>query len=64
MPANFVAFGSREAVGLALLRLARKGTIRRLARGVYDFPKEHAVLGPLRSSASAKTSTCRYRRPS
>ena len=43
--------GSREAVDTALHRLARKGTIRRLARGVYDFPKEHAKLGPLDPSA-------------
>jgi hypothetical protein len=39
--------GSRQAVDLALHRLARKGTIRRLARGVYDYPKQHPVLGPL-----------------
>ena len=34
-----------------LHRLARKGVIRRLARGVYDFPKTHPVLGPLQPSA-------------
>jgi hypothetical protein len=32
-------------------RLARQGVIRRLARGVYDFPKEHPVLGLLAPSA-------------
>jgi hypothetical protein len=53
VPADFLDIGSREAVGLALHRLARKGTIRRLARGVYDFPKEHPVLGPLQPSAEA-----------
>jgi hypothetical protein len=51
VPADFLRIGSREAVDLALHRLARKGTIRRLARGVYDFPKEHPVLGPLTPSA-------------
>jgi len=51
VPADFLGIGSREAVDLALHRLARKGTIRRLARGVYDFPKEHPVLGPLTPSA-------------
>lgn len=51
VPADFLGTGSREAVDLALHRLARKGTIRRLARGVYDFPKEHPVLGPLSPSA-------------
>src|ERR1700685_881019 len=51
VPADFLALGSREAVDLALHRLARKGTIRRLARGVYDFPKEHPVLGLVSPSA-------------
>lgn len=53
VPADFLDIGSREAVDIALHRLARKGTIRRLARGVYDFPKEHPVLGCLQPSAEA-----------
>jgi len=51
VPADFLHIGSREAVDVALHRLARQGIIRRLARGVYDFPKEHPVLGPLAPSA-------------
>ena len=53
VPADFLDLGSREAVDIVLHRLGRKGTIRRLARGVYDFPKEHPVLGPLSPSADA-----------
>ena len=53
VPADFLEIGSRDAVDIALHRLTRKGTIRRLARGVYDFPKEHPVLGPLSPSADA-----------
>ena len=53
VPADFLDLGSREAVDIVLHRLARKGTVRRLARGVYDFPKEHPVLGPLSPSAEA-----------
>jgi hypothetical protein len=53
VPADFLGLGSRQAVDIALHRLAQKGTIRRLARGVYDFPKEHPVLGPLQPSAEA-----------
>ncbi len=53
VPADFLDMGSRQAVDIALHRLARKGTIRRLARGVYDFPKEHPVLGLLQPSAEA-----------
>jgi len=51
VPADFLDIGSRQAVDVALHRLARQGTIRRLARGVYDFPNEHPVLGPLAPSA-------------
>ena len=47
VPGDFLDLGSREAVDLALHRLAKKGTVRRLARGVYDYPKEHPKLGPL-----------------
>src|SRR5271165_1357432 len=53
VPADFLDLGSREAVDLALHRFARKGTIRRLARGLYDFPTEHPVLGLLSPSADA-----------
>jgi hypothetical protein len=51
VPADFLDLGSREAVDIVLHRLVRKGAVRRLARGVYDFPKEHPVLGPLSPSA-------------
>ena len=53
VPSEFLELGSREAVDIALHRLTRKGTIRRLARGVYDFPKEHPALGLLSPSADA-----------
>jgi Family of unknown function (DUF6088) len=53
VPADFFAIGSREAVDITLHRLVRKGTIRRLARGVYDYPKDHPVLGRLSPSAEA-----------
>jgi len=51
VPADFLDLGSREAIDVVLHRLARRGTIRRLARGLYDLPKEHPVLGPLSPSA-------------
>ena len=43
-------FGGRQAVDIVLHRLVRKGTIRRLARGIYDFPKEHPNIGKLQPS--------------
>lgn len=51
VPGDFFDLGSREAVDLTLHRLAKKGVIRRLARGVYDLPKLHRTLGPLTPSA-------------
>mgnify|MGYP001765378548 CR=1 FL=1 len=51
VPAGFLDLGSRLAIDLALHRLVKKGTLRRLARGVYDFPRVHGELGPLWPSA-------------
>lgn len=50
VPTDFLSFGSRQAVDIVLHRLVRKGTIRRLARGIYDFPKEHPKIGKLQPS--------------
>lgn len=53
VPGDFLDLGSREAVDLALHRLVKKGMLRRLARGLYDFPKEHPTIGTLTPSAEA-----------
>jgi Family of unknown function (DUF6088) len=50
VPNTFLDLGSRQAIDTALHRLARKGTLRRLTRGVYDYPKRHPVLGLLSPS--------------
>ena len=44
---QFFDLGNRSAVAKALERLADAGTIRRLARGLYDYPEKHPVLGDL-----------------
>lgn len=46
-PVDFLDFGSPPLVGMVLLRLMRKGLVRRLARGLYDAPQPHPVLGNL-----------------
>ncbi len=46
-PSDFLDIAGRAAVDQALSRLAKSGTLRRLARGLYDFPKVHPQLGPL-----------------
>ena len=53
VPADFLHLGSREAVDVGLHRLVKRGVIRRLARGLYDHPRKHPVLGLLWPSAEA-----------
>lgn len=44
-PTHFLDLGNRAAVDQALSRLVRSGDIRRLARGLYDYPKKHPDFG-------------------
>jgi len=46
-PKHFHDLGSPEAVRINLHRLEKKGTIRRLARGLYEYPKKHPSIGIL-----------------
>ena len=54
---NFAALGSATAVRQALNRLEKKGTLIRLAQGIYLYPQKHKTLGiiypPLDSVANA-----------
>ena len=50
-PARFLDKGGRAAVDKALSRLTHAKIIRRLGRGVYDYPKTHPKLGLLAPSA-------------
>ena len=46
-PNDFLDLGGRDAVDKALSRLATSGEVRRLARGLYEYPREHPELGTL-----------------
>src|SRR3546814_9814857 len=46
-PKQFVDFGTRGSVDMALSRLAHAGDIRRIGRGLYDYPRQHDKLGAL-----------------
>ena len=50
-PKDFLDVGTRAAVDQTLSRLVRKGVIRRLGTGLYDFPRGHPVLGTLSPGA-------------
>ena len=41
---DFADIGARDAVDQALSRLARRNTIRRLTRGLYDYPRYSDLL--------------------
>jgi hypothetical protein len=48
--ADFLDLGSRASIDQALSRSARAGAIRKLARGVYHYPRRHPRLGVLAPS--------------
>ncbi len=49
-PSDFLDIGSRASVDKALSRLADQGVIRRLTRGLYDYPKRSPRFGYLSPS--------------
>lgn len=50
-PSDFLDIGSRASVDQALSRLTNQGVIRRLMRGLYDYPKKSPRFGFLSPSA-------------
>ena len=46
-PKHFLDLDSDTGVRSALSRLQNVKMIRRLAQGIYDYPREHQALGPL-----------------
>ena len=50
-PTDFRGTGTFVAINKALSRLTKKGTIKRLAHGIYYVPQIDNVLGELRPSA-------------
>lgn len=52
-PAGFLDIGGRRAVDVALHRMVKRGVIRRLGRGLYDYPKSDPKLGRLSPSVDA-----------
>ena len=61
---DFRGTGSRGAVRLELFRLVRDGKIRRVIRGIYDYPKFSELLGQLLSPdlhQVAQVLACKFR---
>ena len=52
-PRHFIDFGTRGSVDMALSRLVQSGEIRRIGRGLYDYPRVHDTLGVLTPDADS-----------
>ncbi len=52
-PATFQDLGSSDAIHNTLARYTKTGTIRQLARGLYDYPRHDTQLGVLSPSIDA-----------
>lgn len=52
-PRDFIDLGARGAVDVALSRLTKSSAIRRIGRGLYDYPRLHAKLGALSPDADS-----------
>lgn len=52
-PKHFIDLGTRGSVDMALSRLAQAGSIRRIGRGLYDYPRLHPKLGTLSPDATS-----------
>ena len=52
-PKDFLDVGNRAAVDQTLSRLAMKNTIRRIGRGLYDYPRISRRLGQLSPNPDA-----------
>lgn len=52
-PKDLGRLGDPRSIAMALTRLSRKGVVRKLAHGLYDYPVKHPVLGTVAPSADA-----------
>ena len=52
---QFLDFGTRAGIDQALSRLCKAGTLRRVARGLYDLPRSHPWFGTLSPGTAEMT---------
>lgn len=52
-PSDFADLGDPRSIGMVLTRLSRKGTIRRVQRGVYEVPAQHPIIGIVGAGADS-----------
>ncbi len=52
-PSDLADLGDPRAVGKALTRLVKAGTIKRVRRGIYEVPREHPLIGTVGAGSDA-----------
>ena len=52
-PKDFLDLGTRQNIDFILHRLVKDNTIRRISRGIYDYPIQHSLLGSLSPTQDA-----------
>lgn len=52
-PKNFIDLAPRVTIAVTLHRFLKKGIIRKLSHGIYDFPVYHPKLGVLAANPDA-----------
>lgn len=52
-PSDLADLGDPRAVGKALTRLVKSGTIKRVRRGIYEVPREHPLIGTVGAGSDA-----------
>lgn len=58
---DFLSFGAAKAVAKALERLAKKGEITRVTRGIYTRLEQDPILGPIKPTTEAIAEAIRRR---
>jgi hypothetical protein len=61
-PQDFADLGDPRSTGMAFTRLVREGKIRRIARGIYDQPHPHPVLGEAGATSDSVVSAVARKR--
>lgn len=51
--ADFLDLGSTDAIGMVFQRLLKEGRLCRVARGLYDVPRTHPMIGKLSAKSDA-----------
>jgi len=60
-PRHLTKLGNPNSMRMVLTRLTRKGAIRKLARGLYDYPRTHPDLGFLSPTVEAVANALKNR---